>query len=372
MSARSMRAAAVVLAAISVAAVVVAVRTPQRELVRDVAGESALLEPAGTAGPAPRLTGITGWHNSTPMSLDGLRRRRQVVVVDFWTYTCINCRRTFPFLRRLHDAYGDRGLTIVGVHSPEFDFEKIPDNVERAIAELGVTWPVAEDPNLDTWQAYGNQFWPAKYLIDADGRLRGQHIGEGDEAAVERAVRVLLAEAGHEVGPGTVTPSGDAAEQPAPRDAGVTPEVYLGAQRGDDSYGAGPPVPGRTVTRSDPRPGRHRVSLTGRWTGAVDYVAAAAAGARLDAAVRARDVYVLLAPQRGAAPAEVEVRLDDAPVPAGRRGRDLVVRPDGRTVLVVDDDDLRHVLTGDAIDDHALSLIPLAAGPRLFTFTFGG
>ncbi|HVE63633.1 MAG TPA: redoxin family protein [Mycobacteriales bacterium] len=371
--------AAVVLAAISVLAVVVSLRAPSAGVLRSIGarGGAPLLKPAGDSPPAPELTGISGWLNSDPLTMAGLQRQRQVVLVDFWTYSCINCRRTFPFLRRLQEAYGDSGLTIVGVHTPEFDFEKIPENVADAVEELDVTWPVAQDPAMSTWNAFGNQYWPAKYLIDSAGRIRGFHIGEGDEAAVEMGVRTLLREAG-----ATLPPTALGGVTAAPRAAGlgedITRELYLGAQRGADFYDAAGPVPaGSTETRDDGAtqndpPPRDRVRLTGEWSGAAEYTLASRRGSRLAVDVRARDVYLLVAPERGFGPVELEVQLRGQPVPPSLRGRDITTTRDGRTVLVVGDDDLRHVITGASVAEHALTFTARRAGVRFYAFTFGG
>jgi cytochrome c biogenesis protein CcdA/thiol-disulfide isomerase/thioredoxin len=146
-------------------------------------------------GAAPDFTGVTRWFNAQPLSLRQLRGR--VVLIDFWTYTCINCLRTLPYLRAWDERYRNRGLTIVGVHTPEFRFEKDAGNVREAIARNRLRYPVAQDNDYATWDAWGNQFWPAKYLIDATGQVRYRHFGEGDYATTERAIRALLVEAGH-------------------------------------------------------------------------------------------------------------------------------------------------------------------------------
>ena len=148
-------------------------------------------------GQAPDFTGNQRWFNTgggRPLSLAGLKGR--VVLVDFWTYTCINCIRTFPALKKLDGAYRDAGLTIVGVHTPEFAFERKASNVASAIEQNELRYPVAQDNDYATWNAWGNQYWPAKYLIDAEGRVRYTHFGEGGYAETEAAVRALLAESG--------------------------------------------------------------------------------------------------------------------------------------------------------------------------------
>ena len=144
-------------------------------------------------GRAPEFEGNDRWFNSRPLTLEGLRGR--VVLVDFWTYTCINCIRTLPYLKAWDDRYRDKGLTIVGVHTPEFEFERDAGNVEKAVRDDGLRYPVAQDNEYETWDAYGNQYWPAKYLIDADGNVRYTHFGEGEYDVTEKAIRALLQEA---------------------------------------------------------------------------------------------------------------------------------------------------------------------------------
>ena len=146
---------------------------------------------------APEFTGISEWLNSEPLMMAELRG--DVVLIDFWTYTCVNCIRTMPYLRDWNEKYAERGLTMIGVHTPEFDFEKITENVVAANDELGVVWPVAQDNDFGTWRSYNNRFWPAKYLIDADGVVRYTHFGEGAYDETEHHIRALLEEAGKDV-----------------------------------------------------------------------------------------------------------------------------------------------------------------------------
>ena len=309
------------------------------------------------ARPVPEFTGITEWIGSRPLTMAGLRGR--VVLLDVWTYSCVNCRRTLPFLRALQETYDARGLTIVGVHSPEFDFEKSPDNVERAVRDLGVTWPVANDPDHGMWDALRNSYWPAKYLVDRAGRIRLVHVGEGDEDEIEEALRGLLSEGGGD--PGTAR----AGVRHEPELGAQTPELYLGFRRGALVES------GVTVDRDDAPAGRDRVRLRGRFTGAAEYVAAASAGATVALGYLARDVYAVLAPPAGTAVAQrVEVLLDGAPVPVGRRGSD-VVADGGRTYVDVVADDLYHLLTGPKPNTDSLELVATEPGVRFFTFTFG-
>src|SRR5256714_9749489 len=147
-------------------------------------------------GDAPELAGLGRWFNSTPLTLAGLRSEHRVVLIHFWTYTCINCIRTLPHVTAWDARYRRDGLTVIGVHTPEFPFEKDPSNVAAAIQQNGIHYAVAQDNDYGTWNAFGNQYWPAKYLIDAQGRVRYAHFGEGDYGVTERAIRSLLAEAG--------------------------------------------------------------------------------------------------------------------------------------------------------------------------------
>ena len=194
--------------------------------------------------------------------------RGKVVLIDFWTYTCINCIRTLPYLEAWQQRYGRDGFTVVGVHSPEFPFEKDASNVQAAIRQNHLTYPVVQDNDLGTWDAWGNQYWPADYLVDAQGNVRDAHFGEGDYSETERAIRTLLAEAGH-----TNLGSGARATAQAPSAGDITPETYLGALRaqgwvtpvhpGDQDFGhrpaLSPPISsptratGESATRTRPR-----------------------------------------------------------------------------------------------------------------------
>ena len=216
-------------------------------------------------GPAPELTGITGWLNTPgdqPISLADLRADGRVVLVDFWTYSCINCQRTLPYLTAWDAAYRDRGLTIVGVHSPEFAFERERGNVAQRAREFGVEYPIALDNDFATWRAFDQRYWPAKYLIDRAGQVRMVHYGEGAYAETEELIRALLADGGADL-PAEPAGPGD----PAANEA-QTPETYLGYDRARGYT--------HSITRDAPaeysaeapfgRGGQDRVTLRGTWT----------------------------------------------------------------------------------------------------------
>lgn len=175
---------------------------------------------------APELTGTQEWFNSRPLKLADLKGK--VVLIDFWTYSCINCIRTLPYLQAWYDAYKDDGFVIIGVHAPEFMFEKVPANVARAIKDYKLTYPIVQDNDLATWQAFSNQYWPAHYLIDKDGKVRREHFGEGEYDQTEKAIRALLAENG---GPVTDDMTVKGPVQ-VPVAQGQSPETYLGYERG--------------------------------------------------------------------------------------------------------------------------------------------
>jgi len=191
---------------------------------------------------AAELEGIAAWINSDPLTIEELEGK--VVLVDFWTYTCINCIRTFPYLKLWHSRYADDGLVILGVHTPEFEFEKDYDNVVQATRDNGIIWPVAQDNDYVTWQNYRNRYWPAKYLIDQDGVVRYTHFGEGGYGETEKQIRLLLAETGADLsGDKLVLPTDQEVDMTFlnTRNAQVTPELYAGYERNFSAalYGRG-------------------------------------------------------------------------------------------------------------------------------------
>jgi cytochrome c biogenesis protein CcdA/thiol-disulfide isomerase/thioredoxin len=310
-------------------------------------------------GRAPDFTGNDSWLNTRgdrPLSLGELRGR--VVLIDFWTYTCINCLRTMPALRAWHERYARDGLVIVGVHTPEFAFERERDNVERAVRDNDLRYPIAQDNEYATWNAWGNQYWPAKYLIDAEGRVRYAHFGEGAYSDTERAIRMLLAEAGERRLP-------DASEvQPGTAAAAVrTPETYLGTLRADGFAGS-PPEAGR---RSYPEPPEglepSQFALTGTWD--VDGErATAAADAEIHARPVAREVYLVMA-SRDARPRRVRVLLDGRPIPTNAAGPDV-----SAGAVTVQRQRLYRLVSLPEVGEHDLKL-RMPPGVSAYAFTFG-
>jgi thiol-disulfide isomerase/thioredoxin len=288
------------------------------------------LIPTGQRPAAPEFTGLAGWLNSPPLTVSGLKG--QVVLIDFWTYSCVNCVRTLPHLQALQAKYGAKGLTIIGMHSPEFEFEMSQANVAAAVKRLNVTWPVALDSHMATWNAYSNQYWPAEYLLDQQGRVAYFHAGEGDYDKTERAIVSLL---------GT---GGSVTTQPQPaQDSQETPELYAGSTRA-----------------SQPNP----ITLQGSWSDHGDYVEATGP-ATVRLLFHAQEVYIV-AEAAGSNPLTVGVTLDGKSVPDSQRGPDL----GSNGLLTIGRSDLFHVLTGAAPRDGTIAL-NVPAGFRLYTFTFG-
>ena len=185
---------------------------------------------AGRGNLAAEITGINAWVNSEPLCLSDLRGN--VVLVDFWTYTCVNCIRTFPYLRQWNARYADDGLVILGIHTPEFEFEEDRDNVLNASVDDAIVWPVALDNDYRTWRAYSNRYWPAKYLIDKDGVIRYTHFGEGAYAETEQEIRKLLEEAGADLTLDIELPTDQVVDPGFLRARKLTRELYGGYGRG--------------------------------------------------------------------------------------------------------------------------------------------
>jgi thiol-disulfide isomerase/thioredoxin len=337
---------AVVLVVVAVVAAVFATgHTKTSAAVNSVLGVETKLgvdsvSPASDGVPLPSLAAATAWDNSPPLTDASLKGK--VVLVDFWDASCINCRRTFPFLRRLQATYASQGLVILGIHSPEFGFEKSHSYVAQQVKELGVTWPVAEDPDMALWNEFQNEYWPANYLADRNGLIRYEHVGEGDEEQIEGAVRTLLAEGGS--AGNTVVGQVTQSQNPPAQGQDVTDETYLGTQHGDLS---------------------HVVTLSATVTRQPEY-AEVPVGGSITLRFSARDVYVVLDP--GSAPATVRVTLDGADPPAARRGSDVTAAG----LVQVGHDDLYHVVTGPDVTTGTLVLTAVTGPVEAYSFTFGG
>jgi cytochrome c biogenesis protein CcdA/thiol-disulfide isomerase/thioredoxin len=312
--------------------------------------------PLSDIGPAPEFTDTEDWFNTPgdkPLTMKGLRGK--VVLIDFWTYSCINCIRTLPYLNAWNERYAKDGLVIVGVHTPEFPFEREASNVEEAIKADGIEYPVVQDNENGTWNAYGNLYWPAEYFVDAKGQVRYAHFGEGQYKEKEGVIRELLAEAGRNPGKARADAHGMAAEPTV-----STPESYLGSERAQN-FTNGLIKQGRqTFTLGRPEP--NQLSYGGEWT-IGDQPVTAGKGARLDLNFGARRVYLVLgSPGK---PRRVKVMLDGEPIAAADDGTDV-----HNGYVKVTDQRLYNLVELPKVEHHVLELVP-EAGVQGYAFTFG-
>jgi cytochrome c biogenesis protein CcdA/thiol-disulfide isomerase/thioredoxin len=335
---------------------------PSSGLGKAVAEAAASPHGAGASGlpvlgTAPEFVDTQRWFNTPggrPLHLRSLRGR--VVLVDFWTYSCINCLRTLPYLTAWDRRYRKDGLTIIGVHSPEFPFEKDAGNVEEAIERNGIEYPVVQDNDLANFTAYGSQFWPAEYLIDARGRVRSVDFGEGEYGEKEQAIRDLLAEAGHPVGAG-----GSGAHGIAPSPGVTTPETYLGAARAERFTNPmlSPGLHDFTAPASLPP---DEFAYRGRWRITLES-ATAAGGSSLDLNFGARRVYLVLGSPGHSR--RMQVLLDGRPISSADAGADV----HGGAVTVTAQR-LYNLVDLPSVSHHVLTLKP-EAGVTAYAFTFG-
>lgn len=347
--------AALVLAMAATAAVAVAGQTsPER-----IAGTAGL----SNLGPAPALSGGGPWINSAPLTASDLHGK--VVLYDFWTYSCVNCVRTLPYLESWYQRYKSDGLVIVGIHSPEFQFEHDTSNVRRAVAKLHVDYPVVQDNQLAIWSAFNNNYWPADYLADRTGELRSMHIGEGGYEESENLIRELLQVA--TTSPRASSPHLPRAGNTPTQTDNVTGETYLGIERGQTNAASGTRTypPNQAFQLND-----GQAEVIGTWTATPEYLRSGAAGATIVLQYHAREVNLVMATDHGE-PVDVEVLLDGKPVTPSDRTGETLLDANGQTFVRVEASDLYRIVLGTAIESHTLTLVARDAGLRAYAFTFG-
>lgn len=323
--------------------------------------------PSLHAEPAmPALEGAVAWLNTKPLS--GAQLRGKVVLVDFWTYSCINWHRTLPYVRAWAEKYKEQGLVVVGVHTPEFGFERDLDKIREAASQLQVGYPVAVDSNYAIWNKFGNSAWPALYLIDANGRIRHRHLGEGDYDGAERMIQKLLAEAGVSGVPGDlvqVQAKGSQAE--ADWSNLRSPETYLGRERTRNFSTPGGLKPGSAAYAAPESLRLNAWGLGGEWTTAPEAVRLDSANGRVVYRFHARDVNLVMGPAARTNPVPFRIRIDGK-APGAAHGSD--VDAEGRGTLV--EHRLYQLVRQAApIADRTFEIEFLAPGAEVFVFTFG-
>ena len=319
-------------------------------------------------GEIPSFAGAALWLNSPPLTPEALRGK--VVVVDFWTYSCINCLRALPYVKGWYAKYQDHGLVVIGVHAPEFAFEKDPGNVRRAVADLQITYPVALDNDYAIWQAFNNQYWPAHYFIDASGKIRAHHFGEGNYDESEQTIRTLLTEAGNTglPPPGMGALPAVGVQAPADEAHDQSPETYVGYRRAENFASPGGFAQDQARAYSAPAALKlNQWALSGSWNVDPEKALLAAAPGKITFRFYARDLHLVLGPGRDGKPVRFRVTLDGA-APAGNHGADTDVSGAG----VIDGQRLYQLIrqTG-AVGEHVFTIEFLDSGVQAYSFTFG-
>ncbi|WP_216331639.1 cytochrome c biogenesis protein DipZ [Rhizobium sp. X9] len=314
----------------------------------------------------PSLAGAVEWLNSQPLSMEQLKGK--VVLVDFWTYSCINCLRAIPYVRAWAEKYKDQGLVVIGVHAPEFAFEKRIDNVKKAIADLDIGYPVAVDNDYAIWRAFNNQYWPAHYFIDAKGQVRYHHFGEGDYDRSERVIQQLLAEAGKtDVGSDIVAVNAGGAQAASDTADVQSPETYVGYERAQNFIGAGGIVNDEAHAYIEEKPRRNEWGLTGNWTVGAEHAALNTSGGGIYYRFRARDLHLVLGPGADGKPVRFQVTIDGKP-PRGDHGMDIDAEGNG---TITEQRLYQLVRQNGPVEDHTFAIRFLDAGPEAYAFTFG-
>lgn len=324
------------------------------------------------------LTGISAWVNSEPFTIEEALNENKVVLIDFWTYTCVNCIRTLPFLQDWNEKYSDKGLVILGVHSPEFEFEKDLENVRTAVEDESVTWPVALDNDMSTWRAFSNRYWPAKYLITPSNGLTYTHFGEGSYVETEEEIRAALSAAGWDIS-GVPIGSLDNNERDPMADR-ITREIYGGYERsyhrdgvyaGDSEYYV--KADNTVIYEHDGEYRPQQYFLQGAWTNGAEAIIHARETEDLEDYIGlemlARSANVVIQPQ-GPESFKVYVTLDDNPLTADEAGDDILFDETGSYIMVTEARMYR-IVEQPEFKERILKLSSNSDNFAVFAFTFG-
>ena len=318
-------------------------------------------------GAMPPLGGATGWLNSPPLTAAGLRGK--VVLVDFWTYTCINWRRTLPYISAWASKYKDRGLVVVGIHTPEFSFEHLVGNVSDAAKEMTIDYPIAIDNRYGIWHAFGNEYWPALYLVDAQGNIRHHQFGEGGYEESEKIIQQLLAEAGVKgIDTGLVSVDPRGAEVAADWQDLQSSENYVGYRRTQDFVSPGGAITDRDADYTAPaKLSLNQWALSGDWTMGTEAIVLNKAGGRIRYCFHARNLQLVMGPKTKGLPVRFRV-LIDGQVPGDAHGVDVDSQGNGR---VTEPCMYQLIQQQGAIVDRVFEIEFLDPGAAAYSFTFG-
>jgi len=311
------------------------------------------------ASDLPSFSGATGWINSPPLTDESLRGK--VVLIDFWEYTCVNCVRTFPVLRRWYRSYGPKGLVLIGIHTPEFSFARKENHVAYAVKKYHLEYPVAIDSDRRLWDRFHNHYWPAQYLFDRNGKLIFHTIGEGDDERMEAAIREAIG-----VGAKTLEPS-SAPDFPE----SMTPELYAGTERQSLSP---PPgfVSGEPFTYRKGPVVSDNINLSGTWISTDEFVRPVFSGGHpeLTLPYHAAGVRIVLRHEKGAKPVRVFVFQDGKPVSKNVSGEDIRYDRKGDSYLLLGAPRMYTLISHQSFGGHTLTLVPAGPAVRIYSFTF--
>jgi cytochrome c biogenesis protein CcdA/thiol-disulfide isomerase/thioredoxin len=328
---------------------------------------AAVVEDLPVEGTMPSLSGATEWLNTRPLTPEMLKGK--VVLVDFWTYSCINCLRALPYVNAWAEKYKDQGLVVIGVHAPEFAFEKNGDNVRKAVSDLKIGYPVALDNNFEIWRSFNNQYWPAHYFIDAQGRIRHHHFGEGDYDGSERVIQQLLIEAGKSAAAATglisVTATGVEA---APDSTDVqSPETYIGYRRAENFVSPGGAVPDARHAYAAGTPRLNEWGLSGDWTIGAEHAVLDRKDGSIVYRFHARDLHLVLGPGVDGKLVRFQVALDGA-APGDNHGTDVDATGQG---VVTGQRLYQLIRESGPVAERTFEIRFLDPGVQVYAFTFG-
>ncbi|MGE8186273.1 cytochrome c biogenesis protein DipZ [Pseudomonas sp. NPDC086278] len=318
-------------------------------------------------GNLPELDGAVQWLNSPPLTAQALKGK--VVLVDFWTYSCINCLRTLPYVKAWAEKYRDQGLVVIGVHAPEFAFERNVNNVTKAMKDLGINYPVAIDNDFKVWRAFNNEYWPAHYFADAQGRIRYHHFGEGEYAESERVIQQLLREAGaSKVADGLINADAKGVQLAPDMNEVQSPETYVGYQRAEHFVPETSLVPDQvSAYTAPPQLALNDWGLEGQWNVGSERATSGASASRIVYRFHARDLHLVLGPGADGKPVRFKVLIDGKP-PGDAHGTDVAADGSGS---VTEQRLYQLVRQSGGVTDRTFTIEFLDPGVSAYAFTFG-